>query len=264
MVGLDPADDDGAARARARALAQEIRSGDVLYRYGPGDVRRAAARAGRWTPRTWPPTGCGARSSTRRRPGTAVSVGIVTTGRRARAGGAARRAAEAALAALGARPAAIDGQGAGGRRRAAAAGRRRRPGVAADARRDRQARAGLRARRRGRGRDVRRSSSRCGGGRTSCCSTSTCPAAAARGPRSRSARGCPTARIVAISADDSQGSQYDMMRAGAVGFVTKGSSDDEILRVIRSLSPLVTRRSDDRGGRGIPPYSTRRTAGSRP
>ena len=44
----------------------------------------------------------------------------------------------------------------------------------------------------------------------------------------------PEVRIVAISADDSQSSQYDMMRAGAVGFVIKGSSDDEILRVIRS------------------------------
>jgi CheY-like chemotaxis protein len=46
--------------------------------------------------------------------------------------------------------------------------------------------------------------------------------------------GLPNARIVAISADDSQNSQYDMMRAGAVGFLTKGASDDEILRVIRS------------------------------
>ena len=46
--------------------------------------------------------------------------------------------------------------------------------------------------------------------------------------------GLPEVRIVAISADDSQGSQYDMMRAGAVGFVSKGASDDEILRVIRS------------------------------
>ena len=44
----------------------------------------------------------------------------------------------------------------------------------------------------------------------------------------------PEVRIVAISADDSQGTQYDMMRAGAVGFLTKGSPDDEILRVIRS------------------------------
>ena len=44
----------------------------------------------------------------------------------------------------------------------------------------------------------------------------------------------PDARIVAISADDSQSSQYDMMRAGAVGFLAKGSPDDEILRVIRS------------------------------
>ena len=46
--------------------------------------------------------------------------------------------------------------------------------------------------------------------------------------------GLPNARIVAISADDSQSTQYDMMRAGAVGFLTKGSPDDEILRVIRS------------------------------
>ncbi len=44
----------------------------------------------------------------------------------------------------------------------------------------------------------------------------------------------PEVRIVAISADDSQLSQYDMMRAGAVGFIAKGAPDDEILRVIRS------------------------------
>jgi diguanylate cyclase (GGDEF)-like protein len=44
----------------------------------------------------------------------------------------------------------------------------------------------------------------------------------------------PDVRIVAISADDSQMNQYDMMRAGAVGFITKGASDEEILRVIRS------------------------------
>ena len=44
----------------------------------------------------------------------------------------------------------------------------------------------------------------------------------------------PEARIVAISADDSQNAQYDMMRAGAVGFVSKSASGDEILRVIRS------------------------------
>jgi diguanylate cyclase (GGDEF)-like protein len=44
----------------------------------------------------------------------------------------------------------------------------------------------------------------------------------------------PEVRIVAISADDSHGNQYDMMRAGAVGFIAKGAPDDEILRVIRS------------------------------
>jgi CheY-like chemotaxis protein len=46
--------------------------------------------------------------------------------------------------------------------------------------------------------------------------------------------GLPDARIVAISADDSQANQYDMMRAGAVGFLSKGAPADEVLRVIRS------------------------------
>jgi diguanylate cyclase (GGDEF)-like protein len=44
----------------------------------------------------------------------------------------------------------------------------------------------------------------------------------------------PTTRIVALSADASQGAQYDMSRAGAVGYLVKGAPDDEIVRVIRS------------------------------
>jgi diguanylate cyclase (GGDEF)-like protein len=44
----------------------------------------------------------------------------------------------------------------------------------------------------------------------------------------------PAVKVVALSADDSQGAQYDMTRAGAVGYVVKGSPDDEIVRVIRS------------------------------
>jgi DNA-binding NarL/FixJ family response regulator len=44
----------------------------------------------------------------------------------------------------------------------------------------------------------------------------------------------PDVKLVAVSADASQGAQYDMSRAGAVGYVVKGSSDDEIVRVIRS------------------------------
>jgi diguanylate cyclase (GGDEF)-like protein len=44
----------------------------------------------------------------------------------------------------------------------------------------------------------------------------------------------PDIKLVAVSADDSQGAQYDMSRAGAVGYVVKGSSDEEIVRVIRS------------------------------
>ena len=66
--------------------------------------------------------------------------------------------------------------------------------------------------------------------------------------------GLPEVRIVAISADDSQGTQYDMMRAGAVGFVTKGSSDDEILRVIRSSVALVS----------VASYSTEANGGKSP
>ena len=74
----------------------------------------------------------------------------------------------------------------------------------------------------------------------------------------------PEVRIVAISADDSQGSQYDMMRAGAVGFVTKGSSDDEILRVIRS-TPAGSRiaRMIGVGRRGCGITRPGRAAGSR-
>jgi diguanylate cyclase (GGDEF)-like protein len=44
----------------------------------------------------------------------------------------------------------------------------------------------------------------------------------------------PDIRLVAVSADDSQAAQYDMSRAGAVGYLVKGSADEEIVRVIRS------------------------------
>jgi two-component system chemotaxis response regulator CheY len=44
----------------------------------------------------------------------------------------------------------------------------------------------------------------------------------------------PDIKLVAVSADDSQGAQYDMSRAGAVGYVVKGSPDEEIVHVIRS------------------------------
>jgi two-component system, cell cycle response regulator len=46
----------------------------------------------------------------------------------------------------------------------------------------------------------------------------------------------PTTRIVALSADDSQAAQYDMSRAGAVGYLVKGATEDEIVRVIRSAA----------------------------
>jgi diguanylate cyclase (GGDEF)-like protein len=44
----------------------------------------------------------------------------------------------------------------------------------------------------------------------------------------------PTTRVVAFSADGSQAAQLDMSRAGAVGYLVKGAPDEEIVRVIRS------------------------------
>jgi len=44
----------------------------------------------------------------------------------------------------------------------------------------------------------------------------------------------PGVKLIAVSADDSQAAQYEMSRAGAVGYVVKGSPDEEIVRVIRS------------------------------
>jgi len=46
----------------------------------------------------------------------------------------------------------------------------------------------------------------------------------------------PTTRIVALSADGSQAAQYDMSRAGAIGYVVKGAPDDEIVRAIRNAA----------------------------
>jgi diguanylate cyclase (GGDEF)-like protein len=46
----------------------------------------------------------------------------------------------------------------------------------------------------------------------------------------------PTTRIVALSGHDTPAAQLDMSRAGAVGFVVKGSPDEEIVRIIRSAA----------------------------
>jgi diguanylate cyclase (GGDEF)-like protein len=46
----------------------------------------------------------------------------------------------------------------------------------------------------------------------------------------------PTTRIVALSADGSQSAQYDMSRAGAIGYVVKGAPDEEIVRAIRNAA----------------------------
>jgi two-component system chemotaxis response regulator CheY len=46
----------------------------------------------------------------------------------------------------------------------------------------------------------------------------------------------PATRIVALSSDDSQSAQYDMSRAGAIGYVIKGAPDEEIVRAIRNAA----------------------------
>ena len=46
----------------------------------------------------------------------------------------------------------------------------------------------------------------------------------------------PGTRIVALSADASPEAQMGMARAGAVGYLVKGASDDEIVRAIRSAA----------------------------
>jgi two-component system, cell cycle response regulator len=46
----------------------------------------------------------------------------------------------------------------------------------------------------------------------------------------------PATRVVALSADSTQAAMLDMSRAGAVGYLVKGATDAEIVRVIRSAA----------------------------
>ena len=46
----------------------------------------------------------------------------------------------------------------------------------------------------------------------------------------------PYARLVALSAHDGQDAQLDMSRAGAIGYLVKGASEDEIVNAIRSAA----------------------------
>jgi diguanylate cyclase (GGDEF)-like protein len=231
MVGLDPATNDVLSRT-GRALVHEIRSGDAVYRFGPkafvvllpeqalDTANLAASRLRRAVENSVPP-------------GTEVSVGIVTTS------GSATEPAVLLEHAETARLRSVETGGVEDSQTASAgpalrlmiadddpvsrlmlgAILRREPGFelvgeAADAG------SAIELALRRRPDVVLLDVDMPGGG----------------GPRAavQIREGLPDARIVAISADDSQSSQYDMMRAGAVGFVTKGSPDDEILRVIRS------------------------------
>jgi DNA-binding NarL/FixJ family response regulator len=46
----------------------------------------------------------------------------------------------------------------------------------------------------------------------------------------------PSARIVAISGDDSPDAMLAMTRAGAVGYLVKGAPPDEIVRTLQSAA----------------------------
>jgi CheY-like chemotaxis protein len=229
MIGLEPGD-EASMRAAGTALGQQIRSGDVLYRSGPSqlvvllpeqglDTANLAAERLRRTAQDALPEGA------------RVSVAIVTTGGEPEPAGLLA-AAEAALAQA-AQSGAIVGHSAdeGGALRLLVADDdpvsrlmlgaivKREPGFELVGEAEDATQAIELALRR-RPDVVLLDVDMPGGG----------GARAAVEIR----EGLPAVRIVAISADDSQNSQYDMMRAGAVGFITKGATDDEILRVIRS------------------------------
>jgi len=229
MIGLEPGGDD-AVRLVGAALTRQIRSGDVLYRYGAAQFVVLLPEQGMDTANL-------AASRLRQAvedasTGATVSVGIVTTGTEPEPG-PLLAAAEAALVEAATSAGGVAGQGGDAgtglrllladddpvSRLMLGAILRREPGfeVVGEAEDANQA-VELALRRRP---DVVLLDVNMPGGGG---------ARAAVEIR----EGLPDVKIVAISADDSQGSQYDMMRAGAVGFLAKGSSDDEILRVIRS------------------------------
>ncbi|MDA0174099.1 response regulator [Solirubrobacter taibaiensis] len=229
MIGLVPGSDDGVRRVGA-ALTEEIRSGDVLYRYGPAQFVVLLPEQGLETAnlaanrlRT---------ASERAAPaGTAISVGIVTTGTEPEPA-ALLAAAEATLTQAATQAGGVlhgGGASAGVRllvadddpvsRLMLSAILKRQPDFEVVGEAD-DAKSAVELALRRRPDIVLLDVNMPGGG----------GARAAVEIR----EGLPDVKIVAISADDSQGSQYDMMRAGAVGFIAKGSPDDEILRVIRS------------------------------
>jgi CheY-like chemotaxis protein len=229
MIGIEPAGNDAVLRT-GEALAAQIRSGDVLYRSGPAQFLVLLPEQGLETANL---------AATRLREaaqsaapaGTTVTVGMVTTDAEPDPA-ALMTLAEAAMARAGQSGgiAGHDAAGGGGLRLLVAdddpvsrlmigAIVKREPGFELVGEAEDAGQAVELALRR-RPDVVLLDVDMPGGG----------GARAAVEIR----EGLPEVRIVAISADDSQGSQYDMMRAGAVGFVTKGASDDEILRVIRS------------------------------
>jgi diguanylate cyclase (GGDEF)-like protein len=230
MVGLEPATDEVMGRAGA-ALVREIRSGDAVYRFGPGEFvvllpEQALETANLAAARLRKAVGFAAPD------GTKTSVGIVTTagtepepaGLLELAQAALRRSAETggvedstAVADDTLRLLVADDDPVS--RLMLGAIVKREPGFQLVGEAEDAGQAVELALRR-RPDVVLLDVDMPGGG----------------GPRAavQIREALPEVRIVAVSADDSQSSQYDMMRAGAVGFVIKGSDDGEILRVIRS------------------------------
>ena len=236
---------DGALRAVAGALQQQIRTGDAVYRYGGEEFlvllpeqslesaragRRAAARRGRGAR---PPAPGGRRRDGERRRSRARATRRPARTRCSssptRRSTAPRRAAATAWRCTRATPG--DGRGVD-----PVADRRRRrddPPHAVGAARSARRGSSLSARRRTPREAIELAAHRRpnvvvldfdmpGGGGVR----------AAIEIREAS----PTTRIVALSADGSQAAQYDMSRAGAIGYVVKGAPDEEIVRAIRNAA----------------------------
>jgi diguanylate cyclase (GGDEF)-like protein len=228
MFGLSG--DDEALRSVGRALGHAIRSGDALYRSGPREFvallpEQALDTATLATERL-------RRAADESHPGAAVSAGLVMTGGTDTTPDALLASAEAALARARAAGGGMDGPAAEGegplrvlladddpaiRLTVGAMVRREADFELVGEAEDASGAVELALRRRP---DVVLLDVDMPGG------------GARAAVQIREA--LPDVRIVAISADDSQMNQYDMMRAGAVGFISKGAPDDEILRVIRS------------------------------
>ncbi len=54
----------------------------------------------------------------------------------------------------------------------------------------------------------------------------------------RIVRECPDTVVVALTAEETEEARFDMMRAGAAGFLLKGSSPEQLIETIHTVAKL--------------------------